>query len=336
MRAKQCPFRSGRNSSASASPPPPIPSSRYEPPAPIHKVRVEPPPPEPRHESSSSPRRHSAPRHKPAPSPTRRGRMPIRFRGCRRRRVHVGRVPVSRNDRTSTTPPVPIHAPTARVRVRESSSPTVRIRHDVHRHALHLPTRTVSLEDCTCRDDTHPDAAGRNPAAACCPGAGWIAGCGPNRGLNAGFVFGCVGTFGFVDAIYCGSVRLRHELNSTVDPRYVAHLNHGQHESQQNSEDHDIPIAQCRPRHERHVPHHVHRLRVQPNHHALHAQRHAARVAHHRHPIAERKMLVLQPVDSMRGLDNGLPRDALHDRLLDRTRRPALLERVLQRLNLRD
>lgn len=46
----------------------------------------------------------------------------------------------------------------------------------------------------------YPDfAAGRNPDAASCPGAGRITGCGPNRGWNGTLLRTGGGTFGFVE-----------------------------------------------------------------------------------------------------------------------------------------
>jgi len=67
-------------------------------------------------------------------------------------------------------------------------------------------------------------AAGRKPDAACCPGAGLMAGCGPKRGLKGMLFLTGGGAFGFVDVTNWGFVRLRHVLNSTVEPRYCEHL----------------------------------------------------------------------------------------------------------------
>lgn len=66
--------------------------------------------------------------------------------------------------------------------------------------------------------------AGRNPAAGRSPGAGWTDGWGPKRGLNGAVGFWAVGELGFVDARNWGFERLRHDQNSTVEPRYWEHL----------------------------------------------------------------------------------------------------------------
>lgn len=47
-----------------------------------------------------------------------------------------------------------------------------------------------------------------------------MTGRGPIRGLNGTDGRCCVGLFGFVDVINCGLVRFRHDVNSTVAPRY--------------------------------------------------------------------------------------------------------------------
>ena len=75
---------------------------------------------------------------------------------------------------------------------------------------------------------TYVCGAARKPEAACWPAAGWIAGRGPKRGLNGEPGFCCVGFCGFVDATNCGVVRFRHDVNSTVEPRYCEQLGRSQ------------------------------------------------------------------------------------------------------------
>lgn len=108
--------------------------------------------------------------------------------------------------------------------VRETSATSsVGVRHDSNRcRGLSRSAISVAI---------HPDAAltylwgpGRNPAAAGSPGAGWIAGYGPARGLKGTFRRGGGADFGCVEAMNWGLLRFRHELNCTVDPRYGEHL----------------------------------------------------------------------------------------------------------------
>ena len=66
--------------------------------------------------------------------------------------------------------------------------------------------------------------AGRKPAAAACPGDGLIAGWGPKRGLKGTWFLTGGGALGLVEVTNWGLVKLRHVLNSTVEPRYCEQL----------------------------------------------------------------------------------------------------------------
>ena len=57
--------------------------------------------------------------------------------------------------------------------------------------------------------------AGRNPAAAGWPGGGRIAGYGPGRGLKGTFGRGGGADVGCVEAMNCGLLKFKHELNCT-------------------------------------------------------------------------------------------------------------------------
>lgn len=98
-----------------------------------------------------------------------------------------------------------------------------------------------------------------------------------------------------------------------------------------------MPVVQCSPRHERHIPHHIHILRVEPNHNTLGGKRDTSGILHHSDPVSEREPLVLQPVYSMRRLEDGSSWDVLDERLLVSGGGFAIsVEGVRKRFDLRD
>jgi hypothetical protein len=119
------------------------------------------------------------------------------------------------------------------------------------------------------------------------------------RGLNADCCTTGAGGRGFDEETNWGSVIFKHEVNSTVEPRYSAQLpvmvNIRAHKVVQSV----VPAAHCRPTHERCVPKHVHGFRVQPNDGALSRERYTPRVLHHCYPVPESKPLMLQTVHCM-------------------------------------
>ena len=102
-----------------------------------------------------------------------------------------------------------------------------------------------------------------------------------------------MGAFGFVDAMNWGLVKFRHDVNSTVEPRYCEHLMHMCKKSLISTLSCNVPVAQCCSRHEWHIPDDVHRLRVQADHDTLYGQGDTTRILYHSHTITEREVLVL-------------------------------------------
>ena len=97
-----------------------------------------------------------------------------------------------------------------------------------------------------------------------------------------------------------------------------------------------IPVSEGCARHERGVPHNIHRLGVHADDDALERQGHATRILHHRDPISQGKVLVLQAIHGMGRLEHRLARDALDDRLLETARLLVCSEVVRENLNFLD
>lgn len=144
-----------------------------------------------------------------------------------------------------------------------------------------------------------------------------MAGYGPDRGWNGAEGATGGGAFGLTEVMNCGVVKFKHDWKSTVDPRYCEHLREeSQHRFIRLQDGASIPIVQCGPRHKRHIPYDIHILRVEPDHNALRGKRDTSRILHHRDSVSEREALVLQPVYSMRRLEDGSSWNVLDERFL--------------------
>lgn len=95
----------------------------------------------------------------------------------------------------------------------------------------------------------------------------------------------------------------------------------------------NVPAPQVSPRQERDVPYDVDRGIVQAYYNTFRTQWNTPRVLYHSHPITQSKLLILQFVYSMRGLQHRLPWDALHHGFLDRRRRFVGIEAVRELFN---
>lgn len=96
------------------------------------------------------------------------------------------------------------------------------------------------------------------------------------------------------------------------------------------------PIAKSAARDEGYIPNDIHALCIQTNHHTLDCEWYAAGILNHRHAIPESKVLIMESIRCMCGLQDGAAGYAFHDRLLNLRARLVFVQLIFNLLDFGD